>query len=197
MKKGLLIAGIMSAGLVASVWAQGPVGMNGNSEVNGNSCGKGMMGNAKHVGMGYMHNSNGRGAPVMKKMMQDLNLSDEQRNKIREVMRESRGQMNNGGKGYRHGNLGGQGKMNRQGIGMHKRERGMIKMDASKFMSANSFDKEAYKKSVQERWKKMDELRAKRREAKLNMMADRMEKIFNILTPAQREKLIELSNSNK
>lgn len=68
--------------------------------------------------------------------------------------------------------------------------------DLSRFMSAEKFDKNAYKTAVKERMQQREEMRAKRRELMVEKRAERMEKIFNILTPAQREKWIQLSKSN-
>jgi Spy/CpxP family protein refolding chaperone len=78
----------------------------------------------------------------------------------------------------------------------HLRRKRMSKPDLSRFMDRERFDKEAFKKAMIERWREEDEFRRQRRAARLERVADRMEKIFRILTPEQREKLIELNRKN-
>ncbi|UFH59445.1 Spy/CpxP family protein refolding chaperone [Sulfurovum mangrovi] len=73
-----------------------------------------------------------------------------------------------------------------------KRQRNV---DLSDFMSAEKFDKEAFKAAMKERMEQREKMREKRREAMMEKRAERMEKIFTILTPAQREKWIQLSKS--
>ena len=65
--------------------------------------------------------------------------------------------------------------------------------DMSKFMSAEKFDKEAFKKIMQDNDEKRNERMQKRQAKRIEHKADTMEKIFAILTPQQRTKLIELS----
>ena len=66
-------------------------------------------------------------------------------------------------------------------------------MDMSQFMTKNHFDKEAYKSMIKNRM----EQQAVRMQSRTDMIsqsrAENMQKIFNILTPEQREKLIQLS----
>jgi protein CpxP len=68
-----------------------------------------------------------------------------------------------------------------------------MKPDLSTFMTADSFDKEAFKEQMngkfEEKRKKMEE----KKEQMLEKKATSMEQIFNILTPEQRIKWIELS----
>ncbi|MDM5272323.1 Spy/CpxP family protein refolding chaperone [Sulfurovum sp. zt1-1] len=77
-----------------------------------------------------------------------------------------------------------------------KRAMKQNRTDLSRFMSAEKFDKNAYKTAMKERMQQREEMREKRRELVLEKRAERMEKIFNILTPEQREKWIQLSKSN-
>ncbi len=65
--------------------------------------------------------------------------------------------------------------------------------DMSKFMSADKFDKEAFKKVMQAKDQKRNEMMQKRDTQRIEHRADTMEKVFAILTPQQRTKLIELS----
>jgi protein CpxP len=67
------------------------------------------------------------------------------------------------------------------------------RMDLGKFMSAEKFDKEAFKAAMNERMQQRDEMREKRLEAMIEKRAEKMEKFFSILTPEQREKWIQLS----
>jgi Spy/CpxP family protein refolding chaperone len=69
--------------------------------------------------------------------------------------------------------------------------------DLSQFMSANTFDKVAFKKEMNKRFNSMRKKMKKRREEMLEKRANGMEKIFNILTAEQRTKLISLSNAKK
>ena len=96
---------------------------------------------------------------MMKKMMAQLDLSGTQKQKIREIMLEGRQAM--------------------------KQKHMRPEMDFSQFMSKERFDKEAFKKTMQQKWEA-------NRQGRLAMMSDRIAKIFEILTPEQREKLIEL-----
>lgn len=65
--------------------------------------------------------------------------------------------------------------------------------DLSKFMSAEQFDKEAFKTLMKERMQSREKIREERRESMIERRVERMEKLFNILTPEQREKWIQLS----
>ena len=76
------------------------------------------------------------------------------------------------------------------------KEKGTLKqrgVELSRFMSAEKFDKEAFKRVMKERMQQRAEMREKRREAMIEKRAERMEKFFAILTPEQREKWIQLS----
>ena len=117
-------------------------------------------------------------------MMSRLDLSDAQRQQIRQILQESRAGMQGPGMGKGRG----------PGRGMRgmRQHRGM---DLSKFMTKERFDKEAFKKARLEKWAQQDSLRKEQRAERLDRMADRMEKIFRVLTPEQREKLIELSKN--
>ncbi|MDD3592634.1 MAG: Spy/CpxP family protein refolding chaperone [Sulfurovum sp.] len=74
-----------------------------------------------------------------------------------------------------------------------KRAAKQNRTDLSKFMSAEKFDKEAFKTVMKERMQQREVMREKRREAMIEKRAERMEKFFTILTPEQREKWIQLS----
>ena len=65
--------------------------------------------------------------------------------------------------------------------------------DLSQFMSADKFDKEAFKTVMKKRMEQRDKMMVERREAMIEKRAENMGKIFNVLTPQQREKWIQLS----
>jgi len=70
-------------------------------------------------------------------------------------------------------------------------------IDMSSFMSADKFDKESFKAQMNT---KSEQRRAKFQEEMDNMMdkkADGIEKVFNILTPEQRKKWIELNKQDQ
>ena len=69
------------------------------------------------------------------------------------------------------------------------------KADLGRFMSAEKFDKEAFKVVMQERMERRLRVKKERREQRMEKRAENMEKIFHILTPLQREKWIQLSKS--
>ncbi len=72
-----------------------------------------------------------------------------------------------------------------------------MKPDISIFMTVNNFDKEAFKEEANKRFEAMRELMDSKREIMIDKRADGMEKVFNILTPEQREKLIQLSKERE
>jgi len=67
------------------------------------------------------------------------------------------------------------------------------RIDLSQFMSAEKFDKEAFKTAMKERMHSREKMREERRASMRERSAERMEKLFAILTPKQREKWIQLS----
>ncbi|HHD72970.1 MAG TPA: hypothetical protein ENK77_03045 [Epsilonproteobacteria bacterium] len=193
MKKKSFIATLAALGLAASVYAGNGMGCGG--------CGQQGMGMMNEKGMkhhrmqmsaedtvhcrgmhrmkGYemrgtegsmqgrgMHGQKMKHNGMIKQLMSQLDLSDTQKEKIREIKRESRQAM--------------------------KQRNRKPEMDFGQFMSKDRFDKEAFKKTMQQKWEARDKIRQAKREIRLTMMSDRMAKIFDVLTPEQREKLIEL-----
>ena len=112
------------------------------------------------------------------KLVKKLDLSSEQEAALKTVKESQRAQM-------------------REKMESFKKDREsmmkQMKPDMSLFMSADSFDKEAFKSEM----KKKFEARRKVMETKgaemLENRASGIEKVFNILTPEQRIKWIELS----
>ena len=209
MKKSRIIATLAALGLATTVYAgngmgcgacdhqgQGMQHHKGKCAMHGKSMGqnnRGGEGNRmKKNGMGMMDGMGMKGRKMaygnegnmqrgmhgpkmkmgkhnqMKEIMAQLDLGDTQRQKIREIRREGRQAM----------------KQNRMG---HKPA-----MDFSQFMTKEHFDKEAFKKVMQQKWEAKDKMRESRRQERMAMMSDRMEKVFEVLTPEQREKLVEL-----
>lgn len=76
----------------------------------------------------------------------------------------------------------------------HQSERRTL---VAQYMTAESFDKEGFKAAAKEKaaskQAKMKEMRDKR----LENRADKIEKVFNILTPEQRVKWVELAKEEK
>ena len=102
---------------------------------------------------------------MMHDVFKDLDLSSEQKGQIKDIMKSSKDEF--------------------------KKERptkGMMP-DASTFMTKDSFDKAAFIESH----KKQIAQRMEQRDIMLTKKAENFEKIFNILTPEQREKFITIS----
>ncbi|WP_457607118.1 Spy/CpxP family protein refolding chaperone [Nitratifractor sp.] len=206
MKKGI-IATTAALGLAGMLYAGNGMGP-GNGRGNCGNCGNGgpqmgqnggqgcaqemHRGQGKQGAMHGRHGKRGMHAPMMKKVFSQLNLSDEQKQQIRQIMRESRQQKGMKGQGMRGQGMGMQGQ-GMKGQGMKGQRRGRLGLDASAFMNKENFDKEAFKKALQQKWEQQDKMRQQRRAQRLERMADRMEKIFKVLSPEQRQKLIELS----
>lgn len=118
----------------------------------------------------------------MFKVMKQLDLSSEQREQLQTLKESRKNMMQAKRKSCTE---------NRNAM------RAQMKPDMSKFMTANTFDKDAFK---QEMHKKFEAKRAMMENKKTTMMeyrANNMEKMFNILTPEQRIKWIELSKKQK
>jgi protein CpxP len=118
------------------------------------------------------------------KVMEQLNLSDAQKAQLK-ALRET--------KREKHKTEREAMKENRaKRVGMMRKDR-----DLSQFMTAGKFDKEVFKAVMKKRMEQREQMRAKRSEAMIAKSAESMEKIFNILTPEQREKWIQLSKQPK
>jgi len=119
------------------------------------------------------------GQPMeMFKLVRTLDLTSEQKTELKSVKKSQKAQMQEKREAFK--------------IGRESMMKQM-KPDMSLFMSADNFDKEAFKQEM----KKKFEARRKVMETKgaemLENRASSMEKVFNILTPEQRIKWIELS----
>lgn len=118
----------------------------------------------------------------MHKLVKQLDLTADQKKEF-EVLKESRKKMMRSKRETHKGNRA-------------KMMQGM-NPDMSHFMSADNFDKVAFKKELNTKFEKRDEMRKKRQVAMLEKRAEGMQKVFDILTPEQRIKLIELSQENR
>jgi len=99
----------------------------------------------------------------------ELDLNASQREAIRDIVRDSRAKA-------------------RRKI-MKNRPR----LEIERFMTAERFDKKAFVAEAEARRIRLEKMRKTWRRKRLEMMAETMEKIFFVLTPRQREKLIQLS----
>ena len=70
-----------------------------------------------------------------------------------------------------------------------------MKPDLSTFMSADSFDKEAFKVQMENKFEAKRKMMQSKKSEMLEKRAVGMENVFNILTPEQRVKWIELSKA--
>ena len=108
---------------------------------------------------------------LLRKDMRELDLTYKQRRKIRAIMLEKREQM--------------------RALRAEKGQKPQINL--SNFMNSAEFDKEAFKVELEKiRITRMAE-NSKLRGQRIEIVADAFSKIFDILTPEQREKLIQLS----
>jgi Spy/CpxP family protein refolding chaperone len=115
----------------------------------------------------------------MRRIGRQLDLTREQRQKIREV--------------FKNEHKAKQAERKARWGERQKRSGLFGNLNPQTFMSSDQFDKEAFIKAVQ---KQALDRRAKReaiRKSRVKHLADFMEKIFNILTPEQRLKWIELA----
>jgi protein CpxP len=70
-------------------------------------------------------------------------------------------------------------------------------LNVSAFMTKEKFDKEAFKAAVKKEMEQREAQRAKMRDTMLEKRATHIQEVFDILTPEQREKLIQLSKDDK
>ena len=168
IKKTTIVA-LTTIGLTTGVFAYG---------MNGNCGGKGMGNNNATQMMGKgMNCGTNKGRGGMFSYMRQLDLTTEQKVKLmdlRESQQEKRMSMRKD----------------------RKASKMSMRPDMSTFMSADKFDKVAFKAQASKKMQERQELRAARKASKLENRANMMEKVFAILTPQQREKLIQLSKNS-
>jgi periplasmic protein CpxP/Spy len=118
----------------------------------------------------------------MQKIMKQLDLSSEQKDQLKTLRESRKAMMQTKRKEF---------KENRKSM------RAQMKPDMSTFMTANTFDKEAFKQEMQKKHEARRAMRDSKKSSMLESRADNMEKMFNILTPEQRIKWIELSKTQE
>jgi Spy/CpxP family protein refolding chaperone len=200
MKKQIIVT-TLTLGLAGALYAGQGSGNYGQGMQGGQ--GKGMMaqqstvsGGAVGMGQGKGHGKQGRVSNkkrrpnhlqrMLRTLNKELNLSPEQKQRVKAIVTEYRQAL----KAKRM-----ERKQARKGKGMGRgkgKQRG-----AAAFMNPERFDKEAFKSTVQKRWEMQEQRRAEWRKARLDLMADTMEKLYNVLTPEQRSRLIELSQKRR
>lgn len=168
MKK-TVIAMVTAVGLSSTLMAMGP-GMQGSQGSKG-------MHSCKHI-KGKHHKKRDE----IHKTLQQLDLTEAQKKELQALRETQRAERQANRKKMQE----------RREARRAKRDQ---KPDLGRFMSAEKFDKEAFKVVMQERMEKRLRMKKERRERMMEKRAENMEKIFHILTPEQREKWIQLSKS--
>ena len=119
------------------------------------------------------------GQPMgMFKLVRTLDLTSEQKTELKSLKKSQRMQMQEKREAF---------KKDRES--MMKQ----MKPDMSLFMSADSFNKEAFKQEMTKKFEARRKVMETKGAQMLEARASSMEKVFNILTPEQRIKWIELS----
>ena len=112
------------------------------------------------------------------KLVRKLDLTSEQKTALKSIRESQRSQMKDMREAFK--------KERRSMIGQ-------MKPDVNTFMSADHFDKEAFKQSMKKKFESIHKIMETKGEKMLENRAENMEKVFNTLTPEQRIKWIELS----
>ena len=172
MKKiALTLAGL---GLTGVLMAGGPWGAPGEP-----------WGDRAHRGMhqpgdrpdGRMHRRHARGERrgMVRRLARELDLTRTQREKLRAIFAQQR-----------------------QTARAKRRAHAapVARPDMAQFMTAEHFDKDAFVRTMQAQAAKRKAKRQALRKARLEARAGMMAEIFDILTPAQRQKWIELSKQH-
>jgi Spy/CpxP family protein refolding chaperone len=199
MKRTIIVT-TLTLGLAGALYAGQGNGNCGQGTQAGQ--GKGMMASqgmgthqamyqGKHHGKQKGMHGKKRGHPshlqrMLKTFNKELNLSPEQKQQVKAIVAEYRQALKAKRMERKQARKG-------KGMGQGKGKR----MGAAAFMSPERFDKEAFKSTVQKRWEMQEQRRAEWRKARLDLMADTMEKLYNVLTPEQRSRLIELSQKRR
>ncbi|MFT7823904.1 MAG: Spy/CpxP family protein refolding chaperone [Sulfurimonas sp.] len=114
-------------------------------------------------------------------VMQQLDLTESQKNQLQALRKSQKEKRKAYGKAMKKRRASGE------------KTRKNRKPDLSRFMTANHFDKETFKALMKKRMEQREKRVKERRDRMVERSVSRMEKIYNILTPEQREKWIELS----
>lgn len=114
--------------------------------------------------------------------MKQLDLSSEQRDAMKEIMKSRKNEM--------------QAKRKEMQENRKEMMQGM-RPDLSTFMTADKFDKVAFKAHMEQKFEAKRKMMQTKKDEMLEKRATGMEKMFNILTPEQRTKWIELSKEKQ
>lgn len=124
------------------------------------------------------HHKGGKHKDQMMKVVKQLDLTSDQKSALKTLRKANKAERKTKMKAM---------KENR------KQMRESMKPDMSQFMTADSFDKEAFKTQMNQKFEAKRQMMEGKKAAMLEKRATNMEKVFNILTPEQRIKWIELS----
>lgn len=138
-----------------------------------------------HGGMGFNGPCGKHHKNETMKIVKQLDLSSDQKAALKKIRMEQRSLKKENKQAMRKGM--------RKNMKQHK---GMMQTDLSAFMSADHFDKNAFKAQMEKKFEARRSMMEEKRAKMLEMRTAKMEKIFNILTPEQRLKWIELSQKN-
>ena len=184
MKTKTIVLTLAGLGLTSALMAGSPWGDSGESRGHQGQNGMHQKGDSPRG----MHRrgdhradkmQRGQRRGMMRQMGRELDLTKEQRQKIRDVFKAERQAKRAERKAHR---------------GEGKKRGGMFgQLNPETFMSADHFDKSAFEKAAQDQATKRKSDREAKRTSRLKQRAAFMEKVFNILTPEQRVKWIELS----
>ena len=131
-----------------------------------------MQGKHEHKGFKKEHFKNRHSAlRMLRGHMRELNLTTEQKVKLRAIMQAKREQMR----------------------ALRAKQGQKPRVNFSNFMNSAEFDKEAFKAEMAKVQANRMAQNSKLRDQRVEIIADTFSKIFNVLTLEQREKLIQLS----
>lgn len=168
MKKLVLIT-VVALGLGSAAYAH-----RGDCEFRGQDRGAENFMHHKHRYGNKMHRFH-RGHPLLaliRKNAKELKLTSDQRQKIRVIMWEKRKQM-------------------LELKDPRKTQKPQFNLSA--FMNKDSFNEKAFQNELSKLQAARAEANSEKREKRVAIMAQTFKKIFDVLTPEQREKLIQLS----
>ncbi len=177
----MVLAGL---GLSTALMASGP--QNGEEGWQRGHGGPGMFaqgeqGRAMHRRGGRMGHAMQRGQrrSFLRKIGRQLDLTSDQRKKIRDLFRKERQTKRAARKAHR---------------GAGRPQAGLFgHMNPEQFMSADRFDKAAFTQAFKDQAAKRKAAHQTQRDERLKHRADFLAKVFDVLTPEQRLKWIELT----
>jgi len=124
------------------------------------------------------HHKGGKHKDGMMKMVKQLDLTSDQKSALKTMRKANKAER----------------KAKMQAMKENRKQmRTSMRPDMSQFMTADSFDKEAFKTQMNEKIEAKRAMMEGKKVAMLEKRATNMEKVFNVLTPEQRIKWIELS----